>query len=64
MLDLDGPDVWPSTLTKIGEWQRQSYVREGFLTPFDAACFMASEGYGLNFPAFHPLKSLQNLTLR
>lgn len=46
MLDLDGPDVWPSTLTKIGEWQRQSYVREGFLTPFDAACFMASEGYG------------------
>ena len=24
----------------------------------------AADAYALNFPAFHPLKSLQNLTLR
>lgn len=46
MLDLSGPDVWPSTIAKVGEWSRQPYVREGFLTLFDAACLMAAEGYG------------------
>lgn len=46
MLDLSGPDVWPSTIAKVGEWSRQPCVREGFLTLFDAACLMAAEGYG------------------
>lgn len=46
MLDLTSPDVWPSTLNKIGAWAKQPYIREGYLSLFDAACLMAKEGYG------------------
>lgn len=46
MLDLSGPDVWPSTRAKAGEWAQRPYVVAGYLPLFDAACMMAGEGYG------------------
>lgn len=46
MIDLSSDDVWPSTREKAGEWASQSYVNDGLLTLFDAACMMSFEGYG------------------
>lgn len=46
MLDLSSPDVWPSTREKAASWEKQSYVRDGFLTLWDAANLMDPEGYG------------------
>ena len=46
MIDLGSPDVWPSTREKAASWEKQSYVRDGFLTLWDAANLMDPEGYG------------------
>lgn len=46
MLDLGSPDVWPSTREKAASWEKVSYVRNGFLTLWDAANLMDPEGYG------------------
>lgn len=46
MLDLSSPDVWPSTREKAASWEKQSYVRDGLLTLWDAANLMDPEGYG------------------
>ena len=46
MLDLSGPDVWPSTRAKAGKWAQRPYVVAGYLPLLDAACLMAGEGYG------------------
>lgn len=46
MLDLDRPDVWPSTRQKIGQWAKQPVIKNGYLPIFDAACMMAKDGYG------------------
>ena len=46
MLDLGSPDVWPNTREKAASWEKESYVRKGFLTLWDAANLMDPEGYG------------------
>lgn len=46
MLDLDGPDVRPSTRQNAGKWAMQPAIREGYLPVWDAACLMSERGYG------------------
>lgn len=46
MLDLGSPDVWPSTREKAASWEKESYVRDGSLTLWDAANLLDPEGYG------------------
>ena len=46
MIDLSSPDVWPSTREKAASWEKQSYVKKGLLTLWDAANLLDPNGYG------------------